>query len=52
MSVADDAPQPDLILLDDADLGFRQAKDCWPMAVRTAENKTAWIMLKMAKPVA
>ena len=52
LTAADDPAQPDLIVLDDADLGFREAEACWPRAVRQADSPAAWILLKMAKPVA
>jgi hypothetical protein len=44
-------PRPRLIVLDDADLGFRNNEDCWPAALKGAAG-TPWILVKMARPVA
>jgi len=52
MKVVDDSNQADIIILDDADLGYRQAEDCWPLAVNMPSKKPHWFVLKMAKPVA
>jgi hypothetical protein len=48
--VANDPPTADLIVLDDAGLGFRDQPDLWPRAL-TGNSKKAWILLKMAHPV-
>ncbi len=49
--VTDDPVYADLVVLDDADLGFRSNRDYWPQAI--LNNKTSpWILLKMAKPIA
>jgi hypothetical protein len=49
--LGDDQPQAaDLLVLDDAGLGFREAENCWPAAV--ARGKAKWILVKMASPVA
>jgi hypothetical protein len=40
-----------LVVLDDADLGFREQPQLWPRAI-TAEGQRPWIILKMARPVA
>ena len=49
--VVDDPPEPDIIVLDDADLGFRLCRDCWPKAI-VNQSSWPWIVLKMARPVA
>jgi hypothetical protein len=41
----------DLVVLDDADLGFRDHAELWPKAI-TTKGSCAWILLKMARPVA
>lgn len=51
MRVVDDTPDAELVVLDDADLGFRERKDLWPQAI-TAPGRHPWILLKMARPVA
>ena len=49
--VVDDPTDPDLIILDDADLGFRDHQDYWPQALSSDTSKP-WILLKVARPVA
>jgi hypothetical protein len=49
--VVEDTPDAELVVLDDADLGFRERKDLWPQAIMTPRRKP-WILLKMARPVA
>lgn len=62
MNLADDAsPGPDLIVLDDAGLGFRRATETkadglpwaghWPRAIRERTGGP-WIVLKVASPIA
>ena len=57
------APDPrlgdaDLVIIDDADLGFRGAPEQWPTALRldspsaAADRPRPWVLLKMASPVA
>jgi hypothetical protein len=46
-----DTPDADLIILDDANLGFRDQPDLWPKALTTA-GKNPWIVVKMASPIA
>jgi hypothetical protein len=48
---ADDPAAPDIVVLDDANLGFRDRPDLWPQAVAKTEPGP-WILVKMAKPVA
>lgn len=49
--VVDDTPEAKLVVLDDANLGFRDHPGLWPQAV-TGEGSQPWIILKMAQPVA
>jgi hypothetical protein len=50
LRVADDPPDADLVILDDAALGFRDHRDLWPRAIREPGGRP-WILLKMARPV-
>ena len=50
--VVDDTADADLVILDDADLGFRKAPDLWPAALQTKGKERPWILLKMARPLA
>jgi hypothetical protein len=50
--VVDDTPEADLVVLDDADLGFRNHPELWPMALDTKGKGRPWILLKMARPLA
>jgi hypothetical protein len=47
-----DTERADLVILDDAGLGFRDRPDLWPRALEASSDSTPWIVLKMAKPVA
>jgi hypothetical protein len=47
----DEPAEADLIILDDANLGFRDQPDLWPKAL-TSGGKSPWIVVKMASPVA
>jgi hypothetical protein len=49
--VVGDTADADIVVLDDADLGFRNHPELWPKAV-TADGRRPWIVLKMARPVA
>ena len=49
--VVNDPTDPDLIILDDADLGFRDHQDYWPQALSSDTSKP-WILHKVARPVA
>jgi hypothetical protein len=62
-SAADEPAAADLVILDDADLGFRAARGLWPVALRVAgkaaaaattpkESPRPWVILKMTCPVA
>ena len=48
--IENEPDDPDLIILHDSNLGFRNNKDLWPKAL-FGQGKTPWIILKMAKPV-
>lgn len=50
--VAEDTKAARLIVLEDADLGFRDARDCWPLAIRSPGRQSGWLVLKMSNPVA
>lgn len=45
------AGEPDLIVLDDADLGFRDNPELWSSLLKKSPKKP-WIVLKMSRPVA
>lgn len=47
---AADADSADILVLDDADLGFRESPDAWPAALHAKGCR--WIVLKVARPVA
>ena len=50
--VVDDPPSADLVILDDANLGFRDQPELWPAALDPNNDECPWILLKMAKPLA
>lgn len=50
-AVVDDTPETGLVVLDDADLGFRNQKEMWPRALAQSSRRP-WILVKMARPVA
>jgi hypothetical protein len=50
--VSDDTPKADLVILDDADLGFRDRPELWPMALQAKGEERPWVLLKMARPLA
>jgi hypothetical protein len=50
--VVEDTEDADLIILDDANLGFRRNRELWPLAIQSKAQKQPWILLKMAKPLA
>jgi hypothetical protein len=49
--VVGDPSEADLVVLDDANLGFRDCPDLWPQALGSAGHRP-WVLLKMAQPVA
>ena len=50
--VVDDTPDADIVILDDADLGFRNHPELWPAALDAKDKNHPWILLKMARPLA
>jgi hypothetical protein len=49
--VEDDPASADIVILDDANLGFRDHPQSWPEAI--LKNRVVpWVLVKMAKPVA
>lgn len=49
----EDAPAPAGLVLDDADLGFRDDEALWPAAIRERDPaRVCWVVAKLAKPVA
>ncbi|MBC7260882.1 MAG: ATPase, partial [Chloroflexi bacterium] len=49
--VCEDPVDPVLVVLDDADLGFRHWPELWPRAI-VQGNYQRWVLVKMARPVA
>jgi len=49
--IADEPATTDIVLLDDAGLGFRDHREWWPKAI-TTEGSRPWVVLKMARPIA
>jgi hypothetical protein len=49
--VEDDTDSPDIILIDDANLGYRDHLASWPRAI-LKKDASPWVLVKMAKPVA
>jgi hypothetical protein len=47
--VKDDVADAAIVILDDADLGFRDSQALWPKAILSGKP---WIILKMARPIA
>lgn len=50
--VLDDSTEANLVVLDDASLGFRNQPELWPTALNSKGKQRPWILLKMAKPLA
>ncbi|MGA7343336.1 MAG: RyR domain-containing protein, partial [Terracidiphilus sp.] len=50
-AVVNDCPDPHLVVLDDADLGFRDNPECWPVSL-TTPGSDPWVLVKMSRPVA
>lgn len=47
-----DSKNPEIIVLDDANLGFREDKSKWPMAITNPKpGNLPWIVVKMSKPL-
>jgi len=51
MQIVDDTTDADIVMLDDAALGFRDRSDVWPAAIQNPSHNP-WIVLKMSNPVA
>ncbi len=51
-NVIDDTPEADLVVLDDANLGFRDHSELWPIVLNSSGKDRPWILLKMAMPLA
>ena len=49
--VVDDTRGAQLVVLDDADLGFRNNSVLWPVSVTTPQSRP-WVLVKMSRPVA
>jgi hypothetical protein len=49
--VAGDTPDAALVVLDDADLGFRSQPELWPVSL-TAPDSRPWVLVKMSRPIA
>ncbi len=49
LSIENDDPDADIVVLDDAGNGFRESKDFWPLAIR--KHKKPLIILKMTYPL-
>lgn len=49
--VVGDTPDAELVILDDAALGFREDRALWPQAI-LAGDRRPWVITKMARPVA
>jgi hypothetical protein len=51
LRVVDDPTEVEIVVLDDAGLGFRDRPALWPKSLQNHEHKP-WVILKMSKPVA
>ena len=49
--VVNDGASAQLVVLDDADLGFRSKRELWPASL-TASGSRPWVLVKMSRPVA
>jgi len=49
---AADPERADLVVLHEADLGFRDREERWPRAIREPGAEPPWIVLRMSQPVA
>jgi hypothetical protein len=50
-NLADDTDEPALIVLDDANLGFRDHPECWPKGL-SSQTARPWVLLKMSQTLA
>jgi hypothetical protein len=51
-AIADDTAEAAIVVLDDANMGFRDVKDGWPVALNSPGQKRLWVVYKMARPLA
>jgi hypothetical protein len=49
--VVNDSSRAQLVVLDDADLGFRSKRELWPSSL-TEPGRRPWVLVKMSRPVA
>ncbi len=49
--VLNDDPGAELVVIDDASLGFRRQRDLWPASL-TNPGRSPWVLVKMSRPVA
>ncbi len=49
--VVNDSSSAQLVVLDDADLGFRSKRELWPASL-TVPGSRPWVLVKMSRPVA
>jgi hypothetical protein len=47
----DEPASPDIVIIDDANMGFRDHPPSWPRAI-VKKGASPWVLVKMAKPVA
>jgi len=50
-NLADDLDEPALVILDDANLGFRDHPECWPKGL-SSQTARPWVLLKMSQTLA
>ncbi len=50
LSIQEDVPTPDLMVLDDSDIGFRDDETSWPLALRDPATTAPWVVAKMVHP--
>ena len=50
LCISGDVPDASLLVLDDSDLGFRNDKACWPMALCKPASSVRWVVAKMVHP--
>ena len=50
LSIVDDPPGVDLLVIDDAAMGFRDYQEFWPGCLLDQKNRP-WVILKMSQPV-
>lgn len=50
LGISEDIPRPDLLVLDDSNLGFRNDETSWPVALSDAATTVPWVVTKMVHP--